>query len=338
MIKNITIDEWQSFIENKSDTTIFHHREWISHLNSHYKYKLLIIGVFENEKLVGAVPFLNTRTISGKKKLISLPFSDEVALLIPQNNIDEFLNHINTSLSHDYYQIELKYEIENIALNHIEQNYVIHKLELCTDYKQIFNNFKKKQVQNAINKSIQTGVIVKKHTDIEGVEIFYKMHQRIRKKYGTPVQSKKYFYSLKKYLFDNNLGFINIAYYNSKPIAAHVYLTYNETIVYKYSASDYKYLHLSANNLVLWDTIKWACVNGYNQLDFGVSHKDNIGLRKFKSGWGSEEKLCSYTYLISNNKSSENKANKFKLLRVFIKIAPLFVNRLLGKLFYKYAA
>jgi len=191
-------------------------------------------------------------------------------------------------------------------------------------------------VQQPIQQAERAGVVVKTHTDNEGINIFYNLHLKIRKQHGAPIQPKSFFYNLKKDLFENNLGFVLIAYIENKPVSAVVFLQYNKKIIYKYSASDYNYIKYKPNNIVLASAIKYACENGFKIFDFGISDKKNDGLIKFKSGWGTVQEDVAYTYL-DNNKFSESKTGRNKILKTIIQKSPKFVCRILGELFYKYA-
>ena len=42
--------------------------------------------------------------------------------------------------------------------------------------------------------------------------------------------------------------------------------------------------------------IRWACENGYRELDFGRTDLEQDGLREFKRGWGAEESPLHHTY------------------------------------------
>jgi len=49
----------------------------------------------------------------------------------------------------------------------------------------------------------------------------------------------------------------------------------------------YKFFqHLRANNLVMWEAIKWSCEKKFQSLSFGRTEPENKGLMQFKAGWG----------------------------------------------------
>jgi lipid II:glycine glycyltransferase (peptidoglycan interpeptide bridge formation enzyme) len=90
------------------------------------------------------------------------------------------------------------------------------------------------------------------------------------------------------------MGFIALASFQDKPIAGGVFFHFGEKATYKYGASDLQYQHLRANNLVMWEAIKWYSQNGYKSLSFGRTELKNQGLIQFKSGWGTTEQQINY--------------------------------------------
>src|SRR5688572_2879998 len=64
--------------------------------------------------------------------------------------------------------------------------------------------------------------------------------------------------------------------------------------IYKFGASDESKQEARANNLVMWEGIRWLREHGSEELDFGRTSMSNEGLRRFKAGWGSQESVLEY--------------------------------------------
>lgn len=71
----------------------------------------------------------------------------------------------------------------------------------------------------------------------------------------------------------------------------------NHILIYKYSALNEEERHLSGMDLILWEAIYWNCEFGYHVFDRDRSDLDNAGLREFKQGWGSKEKILHYSVM-----------------------------------------
>ncbi len=338
MIEEITIDRWQQYVESHPESTVFHHKNWIELLQEQYGYDLKIVALFKNNTIIVGIPFLRTSTFTGKKRLVSLPFTDYLEPLSnSDSNISLLLSYIKKEYNSSFHQIEIRFNLDEISNEFRYDGFVRHILSLSSNYKDVFSTFKMTQVQQCINKAMNDGVTIGLNTDLNSLSEFYRMHLKVRKYHGTPIQPKSFFYKLKKKIFDKNLGFIIVAYLAKIPIAASIFMYYKNTIIYKYSASDYNYLSYRPNNLILWSAIKWGCENGLKYFDFGISKKEDKGLITFKSGWGTKEINTFYFYLSKKGSVPKMKIGNNIYMKKLIQKSPLFICRLIGELFYKYA-
>ena len=72
-------------------------------------------------------------------------------------------------------------------------------------------------------------------------------------------------------------------------IAGAVYFLFRDTVIFKYGAFNKHYQILRPNNLVMWETIRWCCTNGFHHFSLGRTDPDNEGLLQFKRGWAVRE-------------------------------------------------
>jgi lipid II:glycine glycyltransferase (peptidoglycan interpeptide bridge formation enzyme) len=214
---------------------------------------------------------------------------------------------------------------------------VRHLLPLDPDSESIFRQFKRTQVQQCILKSQRDGVEVRLSTTCDDLLLFYDLHLQTRRRVGTPIQPKRFFMALWAELFEAGLGFVVLAYKNMRLIAGAVFLAWNGTVIYKYSASDPDYWKLRPNNLVLWTAIQWGCTHEYRQFDFGKTDLDNKGLRYFKNGWGTTESLLTYSYFADKPPKRTSNAMKHILAKI-IQHSPTIVCRGVGEILYGHFA
>ncbi|MFA6322234.1 MAG: peptidoglycan bridge formation glycyltransferase FemA/FemB family protein [Candidatus Buchananbacteria bacterium] len=76
-----------------------------------------------------------------------------------------------------------------------------------------------------------------------------------------------------------------VAKLNGKVIAASFFVINNENIYYFLSGSDYKFFHVFANHLLLWEAIAYAKKNNKKYLNLGGGMKTDDSLFLFKSGF-----------------------------------------------------
>ena len=134
------------------------------------------------------------------------------------------------------------------------------------------------------------GLTVKIGQSPEFIQEFYKLQILTRQKHGVPVQPKRFFDLLGKRIIARDLGHILLAYKDQQCVAGKIILHWNNTLTFKYSASDQHYLDLYPNYLLSWTAIKWGVENNYQLIDMGRSANSNTNLRQYKLKWGAVEK------------------------------------------------
>jgi lipid II:glycine glycyltransferase (peptidoglycan interpeptide bridge formation enzyme) len=136
----------------------------------------------------------------------------------------------------------------------------------------------------------------------------------------------------------SGLGFMAMAEWDNKIIAGTVFLTYRDTLYYKFNASDGKYLPKRPNNLIIWETIQYACLHGFKFYDLGRCTPEEESLRIFKSYWGAKEVALPYYYypvVKGITAASENSA-RHAAMRFFSRIMPQAAFRVVGSILYKH--
>ncbi len=335
MIHELTLPQWQEYVDQHPDSCVFHDRRWIELMVRQYGFKPIIPAIVEGDRIKAAIPFLVTRTIKGKKKLVSLPFSDDVNPLADDDTVlDILVQNIQEKYSRSYSKIETRSQLPGIEESRLHKGYVKHVLELAGDADTLFGNANS-QIRRGVRKAEKEGLSVQIHTDEKAMDFFYDFHLETRKFHGLPVQPRGFFKQLHKAFMQTGNGFIALAIYEGRPISAAIFLRHKDTLVYKYGASHRDALNLRPNNILFWEVIKRALDDGFKFLDYGISEKDNEGLRRFKSNWGAIESDVTYTYL--SGSVSFGKAGRMSLVHKVITSSPPIVCRIVGELLYRYA-
>src|SRR5207237_7148507 len=79
-----------------------------------------------------------------------------------------------------------------------------------------------------------------------------------------------------------------------RPIAAAMFFKLGRHAVYKFGASDERLQELRANNLAMFEGIKYLVDTSAETLHFGRTETENQGLRRFKLSWGASEETIDY--------------------------------------------
>lgn len=145
-----------------------------------------------------------------------------------------------------------------------------------------------------IRKAEKQGLDVLVSTSPDALQAFCRLNALTRRLHGLPPQPRRFFQCVQDRILSQGKGFIVQASLRGSAIAANVYFTFGDRILYKYGASDRALQHLRASNLVMWEAIRWGRDHGYRSLCLGRTEPGNDGLRQFKMGWGAEERVIRY--------------------------------------------
>jgi CelD/BcsL family acetyltransferase involved in cellulose biosynthesis len=346
-LREVEIEDpaWVRFVESQPAATAFHRPDWARMVADCYGYRAsaLILADASGQPLAG-LPLVRVRGPLRGERAICLPFTDNCAPLASSDDVLQRLAAAavpwRAATSPPGVRLSIRAPVPAIGGWVQRQAAVLHSLPLAADASSVFRTFKKTQVQQRILKAERAGVTVRIAETFADVRLFYALHLQTRRRLGTPVQPLRFFRLLWDRFLATGLGFVNLAFHAGRPIAGAVFLAWNGTLIYKYSASDPTAWGLRPNNLVLWTAIRWGCLNGFQSFDFGRTDLDNRGLREFKDGWGTQEEPLLYSDLGSTAGDGRPllASRAAQALSVVIRRSPPWVCRTLGEVLYRYAA
>lgn len=332
----LTVDQWQAYVEGHARSSIFHHRNWLELLHDEYGFEIQIPAIVESGKIRVAIPFLQTRSMRLKRKLMSLPFTDYQRILADDPPVLEALCRlIREEFSGKADTVVMRADQKISSLQCSSQN-VRHEIRTDLPLPQIESSY-----AGAIKRNIHKGrrAHLEFHTrnDAGAIEEFYRLQVMTRKKLGVPVQTKSYFRRVNEKLIKTGLGFVAVVTRHNVPIAAGVMLGFNGRLTYKYAASQPSALEYRPNDWLVYHTIRFASEKGYRVFDFGISNKSQEGLRRFKSKWGAIESEVTYNYILGQPEGGGQPSRAVRLASEVIKRSPAIVCRALGAALYKYS-
>lgn len=292
IIDPIQCIEWDNWLTSIHESSFFHSSAWSRVLSESYQYTPRYFTLFDQTRLLALVPIMEVRSVLTGRRGVSLPFTDYCEPIVDKNiQIQNVMNAIiqyGKKLSWRF--LEIRGEKAFLPNTLPSSHYFCHSLDLSQNEQRIFSSFRETTQRN-IKKAISRGVEIHLFRSFESIKEFYRLNAMTRKHHGLPPQPYHFFRKVYDHILSKNLGFVALASYEGKNIAGAVYFHFGKNAIYKYGASDKSYWHLRANNLVMWEAIKWYCRNGYRNLCFGRTEPENQGLRQFKSGWGTKERI-----------------------------------------------
>ena len=215
-------------------------------------------------------------------------------------------------------------------------SYIGHTLDLTKGEKAIYSGLRDSTRRN-IKKAEKEKVEVRIEKTGDAMYEFCRLNRLTRREHGLPPQPFHFFEKVHRDIISEEGGFIAIAYFQGKAIAGNVYFYFGDQGIYKYGASDRTYQDLRANNLVMWEAIKWFAGEGCKSLCFGRTEMENQGLQQFKSGWGPEEyPIRYYRYDLRENAFVPGKKKGAPVYAGLFRATPIPVLNAIGSLFYRH--
>lgn len=329
---------WDSLILNSAQYSIFHSSAWCKVLNESYNYKPLYFVSGNDDRFETVIPFMEISSPITGKRGVSLPFTDYGPMIISgDSEHSRFLNFIyEVGEQHGWKYLEFRDNKIIPENSPIQVEFYQHVLNLSDDGTEVFKKFRNSTKRN-IKKAQKKGIATKISKSKEGMQNFCRLNTSTRKKHGLPPQPDIFFAKMFKHIISKDLGFVVEAQFENKTIAVALYLTYGDRIVYKYGASDPRFLNLRANNLVMWHAIEWACANGFKTFDFGRTEIYNKGLIQFKNGWGCEPNLIQYyKYLFATKNFVTGNGKEGHFYEKVFRITPVPILKVFGNIAYKH--
>jgi len=304
VINPLDYPEWDKLVLSTQDYSFFHSSAWARVLNESYGYKPLYFTLIDDGRLIALIPCMEIKSILTGKRAVSLPFTDYCEpILSPllekesegsENPLSMILNDlISYGKKSEWKFLELRFGVSLLQQIHPSCTYYGHTLDISGKEDEIYSTFRHSTKRN-IRKAIKEGVKVRILDSLDSISEFYRLNCITRKEHGLPPQPYVFFEKIYEHVLSKNKGFVVLASYDNTCIAGAVYFHFGEKVTYKYGASDRNYQHLRANNLVMWEAIKWYSQNGYKRFCFGRTEPDNNGLLQFKRGWGTDERILNY--------------------------------------------
>ena len=191
-----------------------------------------------------------------------------------------------------------------------------------------------------ISISEREGVRVEAHTEAEAIRRFHGLHVALRKrKYRLLAQPVELFDRIWNAFAVDDAIVTMLAFTGDELIAGAVFLTWGDTLYYKFGASLHAHLALRPNDAIFWAGIRWGVKGGARLLDWGLSDLDQPGLIAYKRKWATEERQIVTLRAGGEQARSNPEAGLMlgELTRLFTEDSvPDDVTRQAGALLYRY--
>ena len=328
--------EWDEAIRMHRDATIFHSSAWARVLANTYGHRPCYIQMSLNGNPFALVPMMEVQSALTRSRGICLPFSDYCAPLTFSSFGHELvtpkLQQVARERRWNYFELRSHSIIPDSVP--ASKSYYGHSLDLRIGSEALISNFSS-SVKRAVRKAQRSGLSVSMQTSLDAMAQFYKLHVRTRRRHGVPPQPRSFFINIQGHLISDGFGFIVLVECQKRPIAAAMFFKLRRHAVYKFGASDERLQELRANNLAMFEGIRYLAEEGAETLHFGRTDKDNEGLRRFKLSWGATEEKIDYVRFDTASASWKHSRDSHSTFhRRIFRALPSSLNRLAGAMIY----
>jgi len=328
--------KWDDAISMHPDATIFHSTAWARVLVDTYGHRPCYVQMSLNGSLLAMVPMMEVQSVLTRARGICLPFSDYCAPLtfssFGHELVTQKLQQIARERGWSYFELRSHSIIPGDVP--ASESYYGHFLDLRIGPEALISNFSS-SVQRAVRKAQRSGLSVSIQSGPDAMAQFYKLHVRTRRRHGVPPQPRSFFINIQRHLISAGLGFIVLVECQKDAIAAAMFFKLGRHAVYKFGASDERLQELRANNLAMFEAIRYLAEEGAEALHFGRTETENPGLRRFKLSWGATEEILEYARFDTASVSWEHSRDRRSTFhkRLF-RALPASLNRLAGAMIY----
>lgn len=310
-IKKISENEWENFVVNHPNASIFQSLGMYKYFSSLDNYEPIVLAsVDENEKINGILMatimkesgylgvFSARCIINGGPIVSDLANSSQV--------VDTLLKELNSRVGsksiytefRNYYDMSVYKEV--FEKNGYEYNEHLNFLVKTISQEEVKKNLSKSK-KRQIDKSLKEGAEIVSATNVDDVKEFYSL---LKELYDTKVKKPlPDFTFFEKFYHNKELGVFLLVKYNGKVVGGIMCPVYAGKIYEWYiGGKDEEYKNINPSVLATWAPIDYALKNGLKCFDFmGAGKPDaDYGVREFKSKFGGD--LVNYGRFFRNNK------------------------------------
>ena len=338
ILNPLEIPNWDDLVLATGKASFFHSAAWARVLYESYGYKPVYFSSFENGKLTALMPVMEVNSWLTGKRGVSLPFTDQVSVIAPDRAFFEKLVKRVTYYGEEAGWKYIEWRDGNLfpeEVNASESHYT-HELNLLKTEKELFSGLRDSTRRN-IKKAIKGSVSVEISQTLDAIKAFYRLNCITRKRHGLPPQPFSFFDKVFEHVISKDRGIVVSGLNSGKVIASAVFFHFGKNAIYKYGASNFAHQELRANNLVMWEAIKWLGERGFKAFSFGRTEPENGGLLQFKRGWGAQETQIKYfRYGMKTKCFRTGQANTGGLMNKAFAHTPITFLEFLGGMLYRH--
>lgn len=336
----LTDPRWDERLAGLPGATVFHTRGWAEVIASTYGFARHYLVLEQGAAVRALAPCMAVRQGLRGWRAVSLPYSDFVPLVAdsPETRVQLTAKLLAYAGTGHWRSLELRGGASCLPSAPPSQRYTRHWVALEEDERAMSLRLRS-SVRTAIRRAESHGVRVARAPDAAGAAAFLRLNQLTRRRHGLPPQPVRFFRNIDRLLLQQGGGDIWVASWEGRPIAAALFLTYQDGVTFKYGGSDHRFQNVRANDLLMWTAMCRYGAQGLRALCLGRTDPANEGLQRFKTGLGAHaEPLVYHTYDVRRAAFVTKDMQERGWYGPLFRAMPLWANQCVGNLFHQLAA
>ena len=325
---NSRIDEWDAYLEQHAEGTIFHLSKWEDAVVQTFGHRSQPLWALQGNTPVGVLPLYLVNTLKGKA-LVSVPYAVYGGVVADHPDIARALVEEARVLAvrHKCRYVEMrKRESNDLDLPEVDL-YVNFSKRIPETAEQILESIPRKSRASVRNARKKFKLRSEYTQDLDILHDLYALNVR---RLGSPVIPFNFLENLRSQ-FGEAME-VQHVFFEGHVVCCVLNFWWRDTVVPYYSGCELEYFFTQCNNFMYCDLMEEALRRGYSYFDFGRSRRDT-GPFAFKVNMGFEPQTLHYQYILLglSEVPKINPANpRFELPRRIWSHLPLALTKIVG--------
>jgi FemAB-related protein (PEP-CTERM system-associated) len=288
--------EWDAFVGAARGGQLGHAAAWASVLRSAYRLEPRYLACRgEAGDLLGVLPLVEFRTLSGRRELVSIPFHDVAGVLSVSETagVELVSRALGLARSRRCTALELRQAggLPGTAARAATRVNLV--LPLPRGEEALWKGLGPK-VRNQVRKAEKEGLALAAWAPPDLLEGFYRCFAENMRDLGSPVHARCFFRDMAQGFGERLRCFV--AADGARPVGGLVAIHYAGRVTVTWASSLRAERRRCPNHLIYWEALRWALSLGASHFDFGRSPIGG-GTHRFKLGWGAQEQPLAWRRL-----------------------------------------
>jgi hypothetical protein len=342
--------EWDAFVTAHRFGLVYHLSPWKRVLEKafpHITGKFLVARNGINGEILAGIPVYTVKSWLLGNRIVSVPFATMCDPLV--STADEFdlflpaLRELQQGTKSRRVEIRARKTATFLSQNAALRGDVGFKhlyISLESDRETLFRTFSRTSVRKNITKANNSGVVVERRLDSAGMKLCYDILCAARRRNSLPQIPFAFFQAMLEALSPNHISPF-LAFHNGNPVGCFIMMNIGDFWTAEY-VGVFDDAPRGVDQLLYWESIKYAHGRGGKIYSFGRTAVANQGLLTYKRRWAPmEEDLADFTFCARGEKTESvqmvhhtDASLVYRATRAVLGKVPLSIYRAIGDFCY----